>query len=118
MNIRLMLIGLLAVMLVVLMTGNISAENFEVTDISYSYLSYYHPYYPNVPYYNSYNHYDYYSGYVNPYTGYSNPYSGYVGYTVSPGYYTPSVYSTYYPAYYRNNITYQSPEVTVNVNWP
>ena len=97
---------------------NVSAERFDVTDISYSYVSNNYPYYPNAQYYNNYNgyygnYYNYYdnyypTGYVNAYTGYINSYPAYNNYY--PTYYTS------YPSYY-NTISYGSPEAYVSFSW-
>jgi len=88
-----------------------AAKRFDVTDISYSYVSYNHPYYPNVPYYNNYNYYDNYT------TGYVSPYTGYVTYPVYSNYVT-SYYPTYtYQNYYPNYVSYVSPQANVTFSW-
>lgn len=106
---------LIAIMFLVFTTSLIEARNFDITDISYSYLSYNYPYYPNVPYYNtgvySYGYYS--AGYVNPYTGYiTSPYTYYVTRPVvtRPVY----TYTTYLP--YRT-ISYSSPSAYITFSW-
>lgn len=88
-----------------------AAKRFDVTDISYSYVSYNYPYYPNAQYYNNYNYYNSYGyydyGYINTYTGYTTYYPIYT--------YPVYTYPTYYPTY--NNISYVTPQTQVTFSW-
>jgi hypothetical protein len=88
MNSKLILISVVLASILFLSIG-VSAKDFDVTDISYSYVGGY-------PVYGGYA----YGGYINPYTGMIDyPYT----YTYVP------TYTTYYPTYYSGYDYYYGP---------
>ncbi|MDD3178417.1 MAG: hypothetical protein PHR26_02770 [Candidatus ainarchaeum sp.] len=125
------------ILLVSLFSAFIFAEDFDITDVSYSYVTYDYPIYPNVSYQRNYSQAGY--DYINTYNSYAtiNPYSGtyynsypaynyyaynnypvYTYYPTHSSYITPvySSYTNYYP-YNSNNLSYSNGNSYVSFTW-
>lgn len=105
------------VFLVFIATTVSAAQRFDVTDISYSYLSYNYNVYPNVP---TYNYNNYYTPYYGGYGGYVNPWTGYITYPTTYVRTYPTYHTTYVrPIYthYNRTISYSSPSTFVTFSW-
>lgn len=120
------------VLLISLFSVNVFAEanDFDITSVSYSYMTYDYPMYPNVPYQSNYypagSAYSYsvstYPTTINPYTGtYYNYYPAYSSYTYAPytsSYYPAySSYSNYYPYNNYNTVSYTNGQAYVSFTW-
>jgi len=127
MNFKIFLISVIFATLFVFSVG-VSAKDFDVTDISYSYVGYGYPAYGPA--------YGPVGGYVDPYTGviinsnyypityYPTPYyqTNYYPVTYYPTTYYPTVYYSGYNynygyGYYNNSISYSDNDSSITFSW-